>query len=165
MEELPAKLFVMDFSRHPAVRLLTPEPLQVAFAFISLGITFHLCIRTVEIDYRLWRLLGLYLVSWFSLAVAYNSIFCLGLLHAVGIASFAGVCFHVGLALSITVYRLLFHRLRSFPGPLGAKLSRFYAVKLASKNLQYHLELQGLHRKYGDFVRTGMGLESDINAP
>jgi hypothetical protein len=127
----------------------------VAITFGALGVAFHLTIRRIEIDYRLWSLFAAYLLVWFTLVGTYVKLFNLNWLLAIATASFAGLCSNVSLAASIAVYRLFFHRLRSFPGPWGAKLSRFYAVSLASKDLQYHLELQNLRKKYGDFVRTG----------
>ncbi|KAK2735826.1 hypothetical protein FQN57_001103 [Myotisia sp. PD_48] len=55
---------------------------------------------------------------------------------------------------SIAVYRVFFHRLRQFPGPPVAGITKlWHSIKcLDSKN---HLLLHGLHQKYGDFVRTG----------
>lgn len=63
--------------------------------------------------------------------------------------------FHLSLLVSIAVYRLGFHRCRHIPGPVGAKLSRFYAMYLASKKVQFHNELWQMHENYGNFVRTG----------
>ena len=56
---------------------------------------------------------------------------------------------------SISVYRLFFHRLRGFPGPILAGVSKFWHVAhcLDSKN---HILLEKLHQEYGDFVRIGM---------
>jgi len=65
-----------------------------------------------------------------------------------------GLSFSIGLILSTAAYRLCLHRLRNFPGPIGAKLSRFYATALAAKNIQYHLDVKEMHEKYGDFVKT-----------
>ena len=58
------------------------------------------------------------------------------------------------LSASIIIYRAIFHRLRHFPGPALAKVSKLWHVAhcLDSKN---HLLLDRLHREYGDFVRTG----------
>lgn len=55
---------------------------------------------------------------------------------------------------SMVIYRTVFHRLRHFPGPALAKVSKLWHVArcLDSKN---HLLLERLHREYGDFVRTG----------
>lgn len=145
----------METQLHTALILLSPNITQVAITFGLLGVAFHLVVRNIEVDYRLWRLFSVYLLAWVGLVGIYVNVFRLSWLYALGTAWFAGFCFNVGLASSIAAYRLLFHRLRRFPGPWGAKLSRFYAVSLASKGLQYHLELQKLHDQYGDFVRTG----------
>ena len=145
----------METHLHTALILLSPDIAQVATTFGLLGVAFHLAVRNIEIDYRLWRLFSIYLLVWVGLVSIYLRVFGLSWLSALSTASFAGLCFNAGLLSSIGAYRLLFHRLRSFPGPLGAKLSRFYAVSLASRGLQYHLELKKLHDQYGDFVRTG----------
>ena len=59
---------------------------------------------------------------------------------------------------SIGIYRVFFHRLRNFPGPFLASVSKFWHVAhcLDSKN---HILLAKLHREYGDFVRIGMATE------
>lgn len=56
---------------------------------------------------------------------------------------------------SISIYRVFFHRLRNFPGPVLASVSKLWHVAhcLDSKN---HILLEKLHQEYGDFVRTGM---------
>lgn len=145
----------METQLHTALTLLSPDITQVAISFGLLGVAFHQAVRNIEIDYRLWRLFSVYLLVWTGLVGLYVNVFALSWIYAIGTAWFAGLCFNIGLASSIATYRLLFHRLRSFPGPWGAKISRFYAVNLASKGLQYHLELKKLHDQYGDFVRTG----------
>lgn len=53
-------------------------------------------------------------------------------------------------------WRILLHRLRRFPGPFWAVVSKFWhVIKCLQTNSQNHLILDGLHQKYGDFVRTG----------
>ncbi|KAI0838122.1 cytochrome P450 [Hypoxylon sp. FL0890] len=59
-----------------------------------------------------------------------------------------------GLLISMGVYRLYFHRLRSFPGPRLAALSKLWHVWLC-RNSQSHLVLDSWHQQYGTFVRTG----------
>lgn len=56
---------------------------------------------------------------------------------------------------SMITYRCLLHPLRSFPGPFGARVTKFWHAYHIwdSKN---HLLLHRLHQEYGDFVRTGM---------
>lgn len=56
---------------------------------------------------------------------------------------------------SITVYRLFFHRLRSFPGPLPAKVSKLWHSYQAIPKLDSFRWLAKLHQEYGDVVRTG----------
>lgn len=63
-----------------------------------------------------------------------------------------GYVFH--LFLSMTVYRVFFHRLHPFPGPLMATITKFWHVKKSLKS-QNHLLMNQLHAEYGDFVRTG----------
>lgn len=62
-----------------------------------------------------------------------------------------------GIFLSMTVYRLLFHRLRSFPGPLGAKVTSWWASTLHGPRWHFFLGMSGLHKQYGDYVRVGKG--------
>lgn len=140
----------------PSGGILSPtDPKNVAIMYSVLGICFHLSIRTIEIDYRIWRLLGVYIVLWAALTGVYLNVHNLPLLQAIKLSSLAGSCFNADLTVSITVYRLFFRRLRRFPGPWGAKLSRFYNVWLAFESRQYYLEVEDMHRKNGDFVLTG----------
>lgn len=55
---------------------------------------------------------------------------------------------------SIIVYRLFFHRLRRFPGPTLARVSKLWHVIKLSQKPNFRL-LDELHDKYGDFVRIG----------
>lgn len=62
----------------------------------------------------------------------------------------------MSLFISMVLYRTLFHRLRKFPGPSGAAISKFWhVVKCLRSSSQNHLILDELHKQYGDFVRTG----------
>lgn len=61
----------------------------------------------------------------------------------------------MGLFLSMIVYRVFFHRLRHFPGPVMAKVSKLYGLWM-SRGAQYYLEVEKLHDKYGDIVRVGL---------
>ena len=135
--------------------ILAAELLPTAAVSAALGVCFHLSIRTVEIDYRIWRLIGIYTVFLTSLTILYNNVCTFTILCALKRTFLVSTSFNVGLTLSILVYRLFFHRLRDFPGPLGAKMSRIYASVLSSKKLQYHLELEKMHKEHGDVVRTG----------
>ena len=62
--------------------------------------------------------------------------------------------YSISLLLSITIYRTRFHRLRNFPGPFGAKVTKLWHVWKTRDSKNYKL-MEELHQKYGDFVRTG----------
>jgi hypothetical protein len=64
--------------------------------------------------------------------------------------------FFLGFFLSLTVYRLFFHRCRVFPGPLPARFTRFYVAYLNAQKQQYYQKLASIHAEYGDYVRLGM---------
>lgn len=65
------------------------------------------------------------------------------------------LAFAFGLFLSISFYRLLFHRARHFPGPFFGGLTGFYAAFLSLKSWRQYEEVEHLHREYGDYVRIG----------
>ncbi|PYI01926.1 benzoate 4-monooxygenase cytochrome P450 [Aspergillus sclerotiicarbonarius CBS 121057] len=55
---------------------------------------------------------------------------------------------------SITIYRVFFHPLRHFPGPVGARITKLWHVWKVRDSRNYRV-LEELHAQYGDFVRTG----------
>lgn len=61
-----------------------------------------------------------------------------------------------GMFMSISIYRLFFHRIRHFPGPRAAAVSKLWSV-YQCRDSRNHLFLDDLHKKYGNFVRTGPG--------
>lgn len=63
--------------------------------------------------------------------------------------------FYASLWTSIILYRVVFHRLRRFPGPFMFKVSKLWHVYKLVPNSDNYLQLDELHKKYGDFVRTG----------
>ena len=62
--------------------------------------------------------------------------------------------YSASLLASILVYRIFFHKLRRFPGPFGARVSKFWHVSRLFGQPNFKL-LDELHQQYGDFVRTG----------
>ncbi|KAF7528053.1 hypothetical protein G7054_g10245 [Neopestalotiopsis clavispora] len=58
------------------------------------------------------------------------------------------------LLLSVVIYRIFFHRTRKFPGPFLAGVTKWYHFFNATDSHQ-QIFLDKLHKKYGDFVRTG----------
>ena len=55
---------------------------------------------------------------------------------------------------SMLIYRKFFHRLRHFPGPWMAGITKFWHVYQCVGS-QNHLLLDSLYHEYGPFVRTG----------
>ena len=65
-------------------------------------------------------------------------------------------CSILSLWTSMLVYRAFFHPLRHFPGPFGARLSKFWALSQTAKSgMRWYQVDEVLHQRYGDYVRTG----------
>ncbi|KAE9366630.1 cytochrome P450 [Stipitochalara longipes BDJ] len=63
--------------------------------------------------------------------------------------------FAIALWMSMVIYRLFFHPLRHFPGPVGAKISKFWHSYNSLPRLDGFRWLDRMYHEYGDFVRTG----------
>lgn len=74
---------------------------------------------------------------------------------AMKVVTWLGTCHVLGITLSMVVYRLCFHRLRSFHGPFWGRISNLYLTFLTAKELHLYSEVESLHQKYGDIVRVG----------
>ncbi|KUI73735.1 Tryprostatin B 6-hydroxylase [Cytospora mali] len=69
-------------------------------------------------------------------------------------ATCLSISYLVGLFGSMSIYRLFFHRLRKFPGPRIAALTKLWHV-YECRDLRNHLKMHELYQRYGSFVRTG----------
>jgi hypothetical protein len=118
---------------------------QRAGASALLGVMFHLCIQAIDFELVMFHYMA------FSTFVFLGIVYVAGFLNAVLLAT----SFNTGLLSSMAVYRIFLHRCREFPGPVGAKLTKFYAMRLSAKDTQYYKELASMHNQYGDIVRTG----------
>ena len=56
---------------------------------------------------------------------------------------------------SMTAYRLFFHPLHGFPGPVLARISKLWHVAQCHDS-RNHLLMERMYAQYGSFVRTGM---------
>ncbi|KJZ71063.1 hypothetical protein HIM_09535 [Hirsutella minnesotensis 3608] len=66
-----------------------------------------------------------------------------------------GLWYLVGLFLSILTYRLFLHPLRSYPGPLGARISGMWFTSQVASERRAFEKVENLHEQYGPFVRIG----------
>lgn len=67
----------------------------------------------------------------------------------------------IALFTSITIYRVFFHRLRHFPGPIWASITKVYGL-YANRDGKTHEEYDRLLHEYGHFVRIGLCTHSYI---
>jgi hypothetical protein len=141
----------------PVVVLACANTTRVLQYGISAGICFHFLVAapTVEFERYMRRFLAAAaILSGGDLAV---SLFFTDRSTTVALAhlTLPWFGFVVGLLLSLIIYRLLFHRCRSFPGPMAAKLTRFYASYLNAPGEQFNEKLKAIHTKHGDYARVG----------
>lgn len=83
--------------------------------------------------------------------------FSLGIPFAQASATTATIwgSFLSGLTASIIAYRLFFHPLRKFPGPVMARTTKWWGALKTASGYQHHYAVQSMHQKYGEFVRIG----------
>ncbi|KAF7596508.1 hypothetical protein BBP40_001380 [Aspergillus hancockii] len=126
-------------------------------AALLLGILCHQTfMRRAEVDSWGWEITISYFSVLGSILIGYTISTNVSLTYATLRTSSAGAAFLAGLYGSLLLYRAIFHRLSRFPGPFAARLSNLYhLLSMTGTNMQYHLHVQKLHSRYGDFVRTG----------
>lgn len=124
----------------------------------------HIVFRRYEIDGEAWQLVFGYIGAFFTLWIAYAQLAGYGVLTGLLRTLLIATSYNVTLLTSILVYRAFFHRLGRIPGPFAARLSRFYAFGKATKTNRGCEDVQKLHEKYGDFVRTGMSFITTLPA-
>jgi hypothetical protein len=97
--------------------------------------------------------LGLILAAQAPLFLWIRSAFAPASQVAVAISVVDSV-FLAALGLSITFYRLLFHPLRKYPGPVLARLTKIWFAFVCRDGKVFRV-IQALHKQYGDVVRIG----------
>jgi hypothetical protein len=145
---LPSMIASTDPAPHGAMSF---DTVWLYVGAAALAVCFHLSIIPHEIDFQVKRLFVLYVASiggLYYLLVRQN-------IPNIETTTVRTVTtFNAALFTSILIHRVFLHRAGRFPGPFMARVSKFYSVFLSAK-LQYHKEVEQLHKKYGDFVRTG----------
>ncbi|KAL4902353.1 hypothetical protein BDW74DRAFT_186886, partial [Aspergillus multicolor] len=136
----------------------SPTPAILATASLT-GVALHLFFfKRVEVDKRPASTAASFIVAYFAIAHTlplissdYNSP-----LHAYTIASLAVSSLLLSLFTSMLIYRALFHPLHNFPGPFGARLSKFWSLyRVLETDIRWYRVLDELQEQYGDYVRTG----------
>lgn len=135
--------------------LSTPwHPAITAFCF---GVALHQVIRKFEIDSFQVEVLQVFAgVNGLVVFVLWQSSAVGSLLEDVRLVLWTDAFLLTGLFLRISLYRTYFHRLHKFPGPLGARLTKFWALGQVAKTVQWNEAVRGLHQQFGDFVRIGL---------
>ena len=100
------------------------------------------------------RILGSLFVSTLIASVYFNQSRGLSVKEAVALSSLLIATYVVAIWTSMVIYRIFFHRLKQFPGPFLAKVTKLYHAYLDSK-LRNCDEIKKLHEEYGDIVRIG----------
>jgi hypothetical protein len=132
-----------------------------ATSALGVGIALHLLVfKNIELEVYLPPFVGVSLLSFGGL-IYHHVFFDNGsTITSLSRGLSEVLCVALGIFCSMAVYRIFFHSIRKVPGPFWAGLTRFYALYLSAKNVQYHVEITKMHEKYGDFIRTGKAANS-----
>lgn len=128
--------------------------LSIALA-LSIGITTHLAVF-IRGEWHLSasHILAVYIFVFASASTLWCWFNPRDLLEYCHCACILGIAYLMGLLGSIAIYRLFFHRLRHFPGPRLAALTKLWHV-FKCRDSRNHLVLDALYKEYGTIVRTG----------
>jgi hypothetical protein len=90
------------------------------------------------------------LLLWTSIV---NLVVDIGTQNSLRLSATLTATYLLSLTASILIYRIFFHRLRHFPGPFGAKISKLsHVLRLLGKSDNY-IQTDRLHKHYGEIVR------------
>jgi hypothetical protein len=128
------------------------------------ALIFHRIILHREVDFHIFPILGLFLFSYSSLTYTFHHFGHYTLQQSLLKSTSLASTFLTTLTISILLHRTFFHRLRRFPGPFWARITKFYAVRKAWIVPRSYEQTAALHAKYGDIVRVGPRELSILNA-
>lgn len=132
---------------------------------IAAGACFHNIVRNREFDRYPFSLLLVVIASHVVLTIilhydSNNDIVTLWQAQKLAFGLVSTVV--VSLWTNILIYRAFFHPLRNFPGPFGARLSKFWSLgKVVESKVRWYQVVGELKEKYGDYVRTGMNVQKN----
>ena len=130
-----------------------------------LGLVAHQCFfRRVEVDTHPLLIALAFIGAPFAVKHILSNYFQQYAQMTCGTSFLIVGCFLFSLWTSMLLYRAFFHPLNKFRGPMPAKLSKIWAfVQTAKTGLKWYRVDAVLHQEYGDYVRTGMSLETTLN--
>lgn len=124
--------------------------------FLLIGVSLHaLALRKGEWDLAVFKIITAVAAAPLALTLSEISLHGLTFASALWRSCYLVGSLICGIYLSMTVYRVGFHRLNRFPGPFLARLSNFYITRVVCRRHQEFIELEKLHKQYGDVVRIG----------
>lgn len=149
---MPTCLFYRQLRK--ALVMAMDTLLSIALA-TSIGIATHLAVF-IRGEWHLSasHILAIHIVVFVSGSIVWYWFDPRDLLEQCHCACILGFAYLAGLLGSIAVYRLFFHRLRHFPGPRLAALTKLWHV-FKCRDSRNHLVLDALYKEYGTIVRTG----------
>ena len=122
---------------------------------LAVGVCLHLgYFRRGEHHMYALRYLQASILLFSILTIALVYCYKLPLVWSMRIASSIFFYSMLGLYGSLVYYRLCWHPLRAFPGPLAAKISSLW-FSFHVRASDAHQKALGLYNKYGQFVRVG----------
>ncbi|KAI0301724.1 high nitrogen upregulated cytochrome P450 monooxygenase 2 [Multifurca ochricompacta] len=123
---------------------------DAALLYLSTSFATYLYFKRFE-PYKFFTLFTLLLIPPAFLTISIASLFSSNI-----VAFISSLVIYNSLVLTYTAaYRLSpWHPLANYPGPILARLSKFYFVLICAKGKQ-HLYYSQLHEIYGDYVRVG----------
>jgi tryprostatin B 6-hydroxylase len=130
----------------------TPKTILLATAFS--GVATHVFI----FSHGEWHMQAPLIFRFYITLALLITIFAISKdgVQGAGTSSAVIITYALSFFVSMGFYRAVLHRLRKFPGPFWAGISKFWHVaKCIRSSSQNHKVLDKLHKKYGDFVRTG----------
>jgi len=128
------------------------------YVHVLLACTLGVCIHHLVFIHGEWHLkvpqiLFGHVLSFLALCVVFSSV-----RHDCSAGFYSslqvGATYIFSLLLSMIIYRAYYHRIRAFPGPRLAAVTKLWHV-WQCRNSTNFLVMQRMHEDYGEVVRTG----------
>ncbi|KAI1274542.1 cytochrome P450 [Xylaria sp. FL0933] len=127
----------------------------IPVAALTAGVVSHLGYFRIGEHHLYSSLYALASISAFVLSIVVHTfLFELSTRDAALRTFSIATSYFTGLYSSLIIYRLFFHPLREFPGPLGCKVSSAWFATYLTR-LDAFNQLTKLHKEHGNFVRVG----------